>query len=221
MKNEILWLIKKEIKVEWRLRFAINGILLYLISTIFIAYLSFSLQSGTLTPATWNALFWIIILFTGVNGIAKSFLQEKEERWLYYYTITSGQKIIISKLIYNACLMLILGVLGFMIYSVILGNPVVNIKLFSINLLLASIGFSSALTMISAIVSKANNNFTLMAVLGFPILIPILLMAIKTSAYALAGLGFEEAWDELLTTGAIIMIIASVSYILFPYLWRS
>src|SRR6478609_2325171 len=95
-------LIKKEILLEWRQRFALNGILLYLGSTVFLCYLSFGVKGNTLSPYVWNALFWVILLFTSVNAIAKSFMQERAGRMIYYYSIASPQAIIISKIIYNA-----------------------------------------------------------------------------------------------------------------------
>lgn len=221
MTNFILSLIKKEILLEWRQRYALNGILLYLVSTIFICYLSFNVKRNVLHPLTWNALFWIIQLFVAINAVAKSFIQEREGRYLYYYTLFSPQNLIVARIIYNSGLMLILAFSGYLMYSVILGNPVGNVSLFLTNLLLAAISFSLALTMISAIASKASNSQTLMAILGFPIVLPMLLMIIKISKYAIDGLTFSSASGEIITLLAINAIVVTASYILFPYLWRN
>jgi heme exporter protein B len=217
----ILEFIKKEFKLEWRNKYALNGIILYLASTIFICYLSFNVRSNQLNVVTWNALFWIIILFTSINAVAKSFIQEKEERQLYYYTIISPQALIIARIIYNALLLIVMGVLGLFFYSLILGNPVKDIYLFIVNIILAAIGFSTTLTLISAIASKAGSNQTLMAVLGFPIILPLLLMVIKISKNAIDGLSLSASVDELVTLMAINIIVGAVSFLLFPYLWRS
>ncbi len=207
--------------VEWRNRYAINGILLYLISTIFICYLSFNLRQNQLSIATWNALFWIIMLFTSINAVVKSFLQESSSRFTYYYTIASPEAIILSKIIYNAVLMIFWGGAGYLFYSLVLGNPVKDQGLFVLNLVLASIGFSSSLTMISGIVSKAGQNTTLMAILSFPIVLPLLLMVIRISRNAINGISGEENLKHLLVLVSINVIVGTVSYLLFPYLWRS
>jgi len=59
-----------------------------------------------------------------------------------------------------------------------------------------------------------------MAILGFPIILPLLLMVIKASRYAL----FADAWTQglrlLIGLSAINVIIVSLSFMLFPYLWR-
>jgi heme exporter protein B len=219
--KEVHTLIKKELVLEWRQRYALNGMLLYVASTILICYISFSLKMNQLHPITWNALFWIIILFTAINAIAKSFMQERQGRYIYYYSIASPQGIILSKILYNTLLMLLLSITGFIFYSLVLGNPVQDQALFILNLVLGSLGFSVTLTMISGIASKAANNSTLMAILGFPVIVPILLMVIKISKNALDGLDRSISYNEILTLMAVNLLVGTVTFILFPYLWRS
>lgn len=161
------------------------------------------------------------MLFTAVNAIAKSFMQEGRGRLLYYYTLVSPQSVILSKIIFNALLMFVLSVVGLSIYSLILGNPVEKMALFTANVILGGLGFSATFTMISAIAAKAANGGTLMAILGFPVILPMLVMLIKISKHAMDGLPLENSYDELITLGAINMIVVTISYLLFPYLWRT
>ncbi len=219
--QQVLKLIAKEWQVEWRKRYALNGLLLYLVSTIFICYLSFNVKVNQLNPLTWNALFWIILLFSAVNAIAKSFMQEHQGRLLYYYSLFSPQVLILARLIYNTVLMLGLSLLGFLIYALVLGNPVGDMTYFFLSVILGSMGFSVTFTMISAIAAKAGNNQTLMAILGFPIVLPMLLMVIRLSKNALDGLERSASSDELLTLVAINVLVGAVSFLLFPYLWRT
>src|SRR5512144_3195956 len=104
--KEISLLLEKELMLEWKQKYAFNGLLMYVISTVFICYLSFR---QIVDPPTWNALFWIILLFAAVNGAAKSFMQESRGRQLYHYTLVCAQAIILSKVFYNQLLMLLLG----------------------------------------------------------------------------------------------------------------
>ena len=218
--KEIMLLLRKEVVLEWRQRYALNGILLYVVSAVFVCYLSFNLQSGRLQVVTWNALFWIIMLFAAVNAVAKSFVQERAGRAIYYYTVASPQGIILSKIIYNT-LLLLLATICLLVYIVVMGNPIQNGGLFALNLLLGAAGFSVTLTMVSSIASKANNHSSLMAILGFPVIIPILLMVIKVSKNALDGLALSVSYDEMIILVAINAIVIALSYILFPYLWRT
>ncbi|GAB3270357.1 heme exporter protein CcmB [Larkinella harenae] len=221
--QQISVLIGKEFRLEWRQRYALNGMLLYIVSTVFVCFLSFSLRRNQLTPMVWNALFWIILLFTAINAIAKSFVQERSGRLLYYYTLISPQKIILSKILYNTILMLVLAGLGFGIYTLVMGVPGqdMDMLLFVTNLLLGAVGFAASLTLVAGIASKAENSATLMAVLSFPVILPMLLMLIRVSKNALDGLDRSVSMDEIGTLLAIDAIVLVLSVMLFPYLWRS
>ncbi|QNF32923.1 heme exporter protein CcmB [Adhaeribacter swui] len=221
MFKEVAYLVQKDFLLELRQKYAFNGMLLYVGSTVFVCYLSFRLRFANLEVPVWNALFWIILLFTSVNAIAKSFIQENRGRLLYYYSLVSPQGIILAKIVYNTILMLVLALICYGFYAVVLGNPVQDDALFLLTILLGALGFSTSLTMISSIAAKASNSSTLMAVLSFPVIIPMLLMLMKLSKNAIDGLDRSVSVDELLTLLAINLIVVSVSYILFPYLWRS
>jgi heme exporter protein B len=214
--NEIRFLLAKELKLEMRNKYALGGILLYVVSTVFVSYLSFH---RIISAPVWNALFWIILLFASVNGVAKSFIGESRGRLLYLYTLASPQGVILSRIIYNSLLLLLISGICLMVYSLFIGSLVQDLPLFIITLVLGSLGFSSLLTMVSAIASKTGNNFTLMAILSFPIMMPLLMVLLKLSKNAVDGL---ERWDlsSMLVLGLINVIIIALSYLLFRYLWR-
>jgi len=203
--------------LEWRSKYAFNGILLYVVSTVFVCYLAFREISSA---PTWNALFWIIMLFASVNAITKSFIQESRARQLYYYTITGPQAIIISKIIYNIFLMLLLSVIALGFYILVFKNPLGDPLFYLLSVLLGSISFASVFTMISGIASKANNSGALMAILSFPVIIPLLIVLIKLSKNAMDGLDRSVSYDEIGVLLAINVIVVTTSLLLFPYLWR-
>ena len=217
-------LLKKEILLEWRSKYAFNGVLLYVVSTVFVCYMAFNLEQGFSQaksyPLVWNILFWIIILFAAVNAIAKSFLQESRGRLLYYYGIAGPQAIILSKIIYNILLMGLLSILALIIYSLFFANPTNDYLYYFWAVLLGSISFSTVFTMISAIASKAGNNGTLMAILSFPVIIPIILLLIKISKRAMDGLDRGLNYQDMGVLVAINVIVVITSLLLFPFLWR-
>lgn len=213
--------MRKEFLLEWRQRYALNGMLLYIVGAVFVCYLSFNARRNQLTPIVWNTLFWLILLFTAINAIAKSFVQERAGRMLYYYTLASPQQIILSKILYNTILMLALAGLGFSVYAFVLGNPVNDIPLYLVSLVLGAVGFAASLTLIAGIASKAENSATLMAVLSFPVILPLLLMLLRVSKNALDGLDRSVSMDEVGILLAIDAIVLAVSWMLFPFLWRS
>jgi heme exporter protein B len=221
MTNALFLLIQKEFTLELRRKAVLSGIGLYMLSLVFICYMTFSLRQNSISPATWSALFWLVILFSVVNSVAKSFIGERKGVFIYYYSIASASSIILSKIIYNTLLCLCLSLGGYFLFSIFIQNPVADKGLFLLTLLLTSIGFSSALSLISGIASKANNSNILMAVLSFPVVIAILLLAIKITKNALDGLDRTASLDEILNLLAINCILTALAYILFPYIWRS
>ena len=221
MIREIQYLIGKEAVIEWRNRHAFNGILLYLASTIFICYLSLRSQGQYIGTNLWNALFWIIILFSAINAVMKSFISLSQGRLLYYYTLAGPEAIILSKVIYNSLLLASMGLIGALFYSIVLGNPVKNMPLFIFTIILGAWGLASILTLISGIASKASNSTTLMAILSFPIILPVLLLIIKLTEYAIEGMPYSVFVDKILVLVALNIIAFTMSYILFPYLWKN
>src|SRR4029078_4479012 len=215
--KEIKYLIQKEISLEWKTKYAFNGLLLYVVSTIFVCFLSFK---QIIDPPTWNALFWIIMLFASVNAVAKSFMTESRGRLLYMYTLASAEAVIISKTIYNILLLLLLSVINLLFYSIFLGNIVEDMGMFIVGMLLGCMGFASIMTLISAIASKAGGNSTLMAILSFPILIPLLITIIRFTKNAMDGLDWSVNYKFLIILIAMNVLTVALSYLLFPYLWR-
>jgi heme exporter protein B len=222
--NQTWYLFKKEIMLEWRSKYAFNGVLLYVVSTVFICYIAFSLNPGFSGskgyPIVWNVLFWIIMLFASVNAIAKSFMQESKSRLLYYYSIASPQAIILSKTLYNILLMSLLSVLALLIYMLFFTNTVTDLLFYFLTVLLGSISFSTVFTMISAIASKAGNNGTLMAILSFPVIIPVILVLIHLSKNAMDGLQRSLSYGDIGVLAAINIIVIATALLLFPFLWR-
>lgn len=213
---EITSLLKKEITLEWRQKYAISGILLYVLSTVFIIYISFQKVS----PQLWNVLFWVIMLFASVNAVLKSFVQENGARQLYYYQLHSPLAILLSKMLYNALLLLVIGVLTFVALSFVAGNPIEDSGQFATALFFGGLGFSVTFTFVSAIASKADNASTLMAILAFPVVIPILLLLVKLSAGAIGLLGGTGSGNDIAMLIAIDLILVALGMVLFPFLWR-
>ena len=209
-------LLKKEFPLERRQSYAISRILLYVFSTVFIIYTAFV----RVDPQVWNTLFWMVMLFASVNAVAKSFLQENGARQLYYYQLADPLSVIFAKMVYNTLLLLVLGGLAFAAFTLFAGNPVRNYSLFLTAIFLGSLGFSITFTFISAISAKTNNSATLMAILSFPLVIPILMTLIKITANALALLQDTAVDEDIFILIAIDLLLTGVAMILFPFLWK-
>lgn len=210
-------LIKREFLQEQRQKYALFGVLLYIISTIFIGRFAFKVIKDV---PVWNALFWTILLFSSVIGVARSFSQETRGRLLYLYFVADPRAILLAKTIYNVVLMLGLGLAGLMFYTFLIGNLVQNMAFFLAVLALGCSGLAIAFTMISAIASRAGNNFTLMSILGFPVIIPLLMLTIKLSKIAADGVYGPNTWTYFGILALMNVLVFGLAWILFPFLWR-
>jgi heme exporter protein B len=214
--SQIFALFRKDLLLEIRQQYTFYGVLLYVASTIFVLYLSMGEPEGPV----WKGLFWMIQLFVCVNAVAKSFLQEGRGRLLYFFSITSPGNFIIAKLLFNAGLMLLMSLVSLGLFVLMLGNPMPNPVVFVFISCLGGMSLSLVFTFLAAIAARAQQSAALMAILGFPLVIPQLLLLSKISNIAFAeviqgGLGGMIA----VLVGLDVMLVA-LSLILFPFLWK-
>jgi len=111
--RHITTLIKKDLLLEVRQQYSFYGILLYIMATIFVLYMTIREPE----PKVWNGLFWVIQLFICINAVAKSFLQETRGRMLYFYSIVNPRDFILAKLVFNSVLMLLMSFLSILLVS--------------------------------------------------------------------------------------------------------
>jgi heme exporter protein B len=163
----------------------------------------------------------MIQLFVCVNAVAKSFLQESQGRMLYFYSVTSPVEFIIAKLIYSAVVMLLMVLVSLILFWILLGNPVMNEFQFVGISCLGGLSLSLVFTLMSAIAAKAHQNAAIMAILGFPLIIPQLLLLIRLSKSSFGEVFREGAILQisLLLAGLDVLVIV-LSVVLFPFLWK-
>ena len=166
----------------------------------------------------WNGLFWVKLLFICVNAVARSFLQESKGRLLYYYTLIHPVEFIFAKLIYNSLLMILMSGLSLLLFTLLLGNPLIHGILFFGIACLGGISLSLVFSFLAAIATKAQQPSAIMAILGFPLIIPQLLILMKIANAAFSN---QNGITQLIgmLVGLDVLIIA-LAYILFPFLWK-
>src|SRR3982751_5595847 len=212
----ILALFKKDLLLEIRQQYSFYGVLLYVSSTIFVLYLAMARPEDEV----WNGLFWMIQLFVCVNAVAKSFLQESKGRMLYFYSIAGPRDFILSKLLFNALLMLVMSVMSLLLFLLLMGNPLRQPLQFIGLATLGGVSLSVVFTFLAAIASKAQQQAALVAILGFPIIIPQLLLLMK-----IANIAFSSAIQAGLAQMIFLLIgldsmVVVLAIILFPFLWK-
>lgn len=214
-----IWtLLKKDFRVEWRQGYALAAVILFSITCGYLIYRTFGQD---ISKQVWNILIWIIVIFSGMNAVVKSFTQENKGTQMYYYTMLNPIELLISKLIYNFIFtLLVFGVLIF-VFSVLMGNPIVDDWLFYKAVVLGILGMSTIFTFVSCVSSASGGNNTMMSILALPLVIPIVLILIRVTAIAMNLMADSEIGKDLLFLGGIDVMILGVCLIIFPSMWRT
>lgn len=214
--NSFISLVRKDLLMEWRQKHTLFGVLLYVGATVFVVYM----MNGQPEAKVWNALFWITQLFVAVNSVAKSFLQESASRFRYYYTLVKPVHFLLAKLTYSVILMFAMTILSLLLFYIMLGWQLHNGSLFIMLALTGGLSLSTVFTFLSAIAARAQQNAALMAILGFPLATPMLMMLGKLATVAVEPVVATGWWSLLLVLLALDVLIIVLGIILFPFLWQ-
>ena len=214
--RHIITLFKKDILLEIRQQYTFYGVLLYVAATIFVLYLAM----GQPEQAVWNGLFWMIQLFISVNAVAKSFLQENRGRLLYFYTIAGARDFMLAKLLFNLVLMLVMTLVSVMLFQLLLGSPLQKPLLFIVISCFGGLSLSLVFTFIAAIAARAQQSAALMAIMGFPLIIPQLLLLMRLSNIAFASVFQSGLYSIILLLAGFDVMIVALAIILYPFLWK-
>jgi heme exporter protein B len=212
-----IWqLVKKDLLLESRQQYTLYGMLLYVASTIFVIYQTM----GQPDEKSWNGLFWVVMLFVCVNAVAKSFLQESHGRSLYFYTIAGARDFVLSKLLFNMLLMAVMGILSLLLFILLLGDPLTHAGRFLLITCLGGASIGLVFTFLAAIAARARQSTALMAVMGFPLIIPQLLLLMKIATIAFSSVVQAGLLEMIALLVALDIMVVVLSVILFPFLWK-
>lgn len=202
--------------MEIRQQYTFYGILLYVASTIFVLFLAM----GQPEEKVWNGLFWMIQLFICVNAVAKSFLQESPGRMLYYYTIAGPRDFMLSKLLFNSLLMTVMSITSLVLFRLLMGDPLQHPLQFTAIVCLGGCSLSLVFTFLAAIAARARQNAALIAILGFPLIIPQVLLLMRISNTAFADVLQSGLGQMCLLLGGLDILVLLLATTLFPFLWK-
>lgn len=220
MISKIFSILYKDFKIEINQSHLFFSVGLYVISSIYIIYISYQ-PTGILGLENWVSIFWVIILFSSISAVSKSFFQESGSRNYYYYFVLSPDELILSKLIYNFLFIVFVTFLTFLVFSSLLGNFINSYSFFITLLFIGSLSISNCLTLISAIGHQVKNNSILTSVLSFPVIIPILLILIKLSKMSSSEFSWNIIQDDFYLLILLNIILIAMTKILFKFLWRN
>lgn len=212
-------IFKKDIRSEIRNRYVINSLLMFVIITISI--IKFSIGDDKVDDSILSGLFWIVIFFSAISGLARVFIKEEETGTSMALKLAAGPtEIFLGKLLFNFVLTFSLNIVIFFLFYLITGIKINNFGAFFLSVILGNFGIVAASTIIAAIIAKANSKGTLYPVLAFPVLLPLLLTLIDSTKLASEGAPLTELVGDYQILISYSVVITVISIFLFKFVWE-
>ncbi len=220
MKFKSYSLFQKDFHSEIRTRYAVNSLAMFIL--VALSVILFSIGNERITAPLTAGLFWVVIFFTAMSGLARAFVSEEERGTsLTLQLIAAPSTIFTGKLLFNLILVFIMNITITLLYSALFEEFVIrNLVLFILTFFLGNIGIAVSSTIIAAIIAKAGSKGTLYPVLSFPILLPLIITSVRLTLFSIEGTTFDSAKVELLIIACYDVIMVSASYMLFDFIWK-
>ncbi len=212
--------LKKEVLSEFRTRYAISAVLLFVLTTI--TMIVFSTAGDNISPTVAAGILWIVMFFAAMTGLSKTFVSEEERNTsLYLKLISNSSAIYFGKLGFNIILSISLNIVAVLLFFMFMGNiEVRSIDIFFLSIFLGSIAIAASTTIISALIAKANSKNALFPVLSFPIMLPVIILGIQTTIASFDGTIFEKVRGDFQMLFAYSGLMCLASYYLFDFVWK-
>ena len=210
----------KEFISEFRTRYALNALLMFVVTTLSI--ILFSIGRDSPTQEILSGTLWIVIFFSAMSGLSRTFVAEEERGTsLTLRLLTNSTSVYTGKLIYNFILILALSIIIAIAYLLLIKEfSVKTYSIFWVTIFLGSAGLASASTILAAIIAKANTKGTLFPVLAFPILLPLLLTCINATKLSVDGAFFSEGIKEFQILISFTIVMVTTSLLVFDFVWK-
>jgi heme exporter protein B len=211
----IIW---KDLAAELRSRELLSAMLVFALLVILI--FNFALELDATARATVTAgVLWVTFAFAGTLGLNRSMAMEKDRGCLDGLLLAPVDRsaIYFGKAVGNLIFMVIVEAIMLPVYSILYG---VNLFLPGLLLviLLGSIGYVAVGTLLSSMAVQTRTRDILLPILLFPLVIPILIAAVKASTGFLQGIAYADIqpWINLLLVYDVVFI--AVSFMVFDYI---
>ncbi len=210
----------KDFHSELRTRYAINSLAMFII--VALSVILFAVGQEKISEELTGGLFWVVIFFTAMSGLARAFVSEEERGTsLTLQLIAAPSTVFSGKLVFNIILVFCMNTVIAILYAALFESFIIqNFSLFFLSFVIGNIGLAISSTIIAAIIAKAGAKGTLYPVLSFPILLPLILTSVQLTLFALDGKTIENAKYELAIVVGYDVVMLTVSYMLFDFIWK-
>ncbi|MEE8204420.1 MAG: heme exporter protein CcmB [Dehalococcoidales bacterium] len=215
--SKVLVIARKDIIAEMRTKEIIVSVLVFVLLMIVIFNFAFG-TDRQLMAAVAPGILWVAFAFAGVLSLNRAFIPEKEENCLEGLMAcpVSRETIYVGKMLSSLLFMLIVEAITLPIFALLFNLPVLSLELITATVL-ATLGFVTVGTLFSALSVNTKAREMILPILFLPVIIPVIICAVKASELALAGEGWGSlsSWLQIIVAFDVIFLV--VSFLTFNF----
>ena len=215
--QQALAVFRKDVRMELRNRASLNAILLFSVTALVVV--AFGIGNLETVAQLKAGLLWIVLFFAAFSGLSHVFLQEEETGTAMALRMhAQPEAVYAGKAAFNLALTLCIAVVVVPIFCIMLKLPTSRPVALCAVVLSGLFSLSSGASAVAAIISQSRGKGAIFGAIGFPILLPALMVAVRGTQIAVgtSGDSVVRIVFGLLAFGVMIMTVATV---LFPVLW--
>ena len=165
-------------------------------------------------------IFWIVMVFSCIDVVSGSFDKTSMRRHMSYYMLYDPFEFMTAKFLINGVKLIMIGVCSLVLFILFSGTPLADPLLFSKSFLLTIMGILGTLTLTSIIAMYSEQSGAMIYVLSLPLLIPILLIGMRTSLIAERAIFDSAVNSNLLLLLGIDLIMIVLTFVFINFTWK-
>lgn len=216
--NKTIAVVGKDIVAELRTKEMLSAMFIFSLLVIFIFNFAFDLRASnakTLAPG----VLWVAISFAGILGLGRSFIIERDRGSLEGLLLAPVDRsaLYLGKLIGNIIFISLVEIIILPIFIVLFNLPLGNLLPLIGVVILGTIGFAGVGTLFSAMVIHTRARDVLLPILLFPIVVPVLIAAVRLTAAIVDGLPFVDVQKWLGLLVAFDALFIAIAFMMFDF----
>ena len=215
--RKVIAITWKDALSEMRTKEIISSVLVFALLVIVIFNFAFGERPETMTIVA-PGILWVTFAFAGVLSLNRAFIMEKEQGCMEGLMVCpiSRETIYVGKMLGSLLFMLIIEAITLPIFAFLFNLPVLSLQIVAITVL-ATVGFAAVGTLFSALAVNTKAREMILPILFLPIVVPVIISAVKASGLALSGGSWSSLSSWLGIIGAFDVIFVVVSFFIFAF----
>ena len=204
----------KDLRLLWRQRAGWLSAATFAAISVLTYSFAFDLATGDVRPLLPGVL-WVTFLFAGIVASGRSFAAEAEQGTFDALLVApvSRTALYVAKVVSNLLALLLIELAVLLLATILFNTSLLTLELIAI-MALGTVGYVSLTTLLSTLGSRVRSREVLIPVLALPLLVPLLIAAVRATGAALDLPSGSAPWLLLLAVFTAWSAVGSA--LLFP-----